>query len=336
MKAWVIEDFGDPDIFREVDISKPVVQPDHVLIRVVATSVNPVDCKIRSGVAKGISPDFPAVLHGDVAGVIEAVGDGVKDFKVGDEVYGCTGGVKGMGGALAEFMLADVRLIARKPNSLTMAEAAALPLVSITAWEGLIDRAKIQAGQKVLVYGATGGVGHIGVQLAKWSGAKVFALVSSDEKAAIAHQLGADVAIYYRDRSVEEFVAEHTDGQGFDVVFDTVGNDNLQNAFAAAKLNGTVVSIVSLSQQDLSLMHIKGLTLHLVYMLIPMLSNVNREHHHEILLKLAQLVDEGKVKPLLDDRNFSISQVASAHAHAESGKAIGKVVLTQHRKFPVG
>jgi NADPH:quinone reductase len=261
--------------------------------------------------------------------VIEAVGDGVRDFKVGDEVYGCTGGVKGMGGALAEYMLADVRLIAHKPNSLTMADAAALPLVSITAWEGLIDRAKIQAGQKVLIYGATGGVGHIGVQLAKWSGAKVFALVSSDEKAAIARQLGADVTINYRDRSVEEFVAEHTDGQGFDVVFDTVGNDNLQNAFAAAKLNGTVVSIVSLSQQDLSLMHIKGLTLHLVYMLIPMLSNVNREHHHEILSRLAQLVDEGKVKPLLDKLTFSIPQVASAHARAESGKAIGKVVLTQ-------
>jgi len=319
MKAWVIEDFGSPDIFREVDISKPVVQPDRVLIRVVATSVNPIDCKIRSGVAKGISPDFPAVLHGDVAGVIEAV----------DEVYGCTGGVKGMGGALAEFMLADVKLIARKPNSLTMAEAAALPLVSITAWEGLIDRAKIQAGQKVLVYGATGGVGHIGVQLAKWSGAKVFALVSSDEKAAIARQLGADVTINYRNRTVEEFVAEHTDGQGFDVVFDTVGNDNLQNAFKSAKLNGTVVSIVSLSHQDLSLMHIKGLTLHLVYMLIPMLSDVGREHHHEILSRLAQLVDEGKVKPLLDELTFSIPQVASAHAYAESGKAIGKVILTQ-------
>ena len=117
-----------------------------------------------------------------MAGVIEAVGDKVNNFKVGDEVYACAGGVKGTSGALAEYMLADANLVAHKPKSLTMVEASALPLVSITAWEGLIDRAKIQSGQKVLVYGGTGGVGHIGVQLAKWMGARVYATVSSDEK----------------------------------------------------------------------------------------------------------------------------------------------------------
>jgi NADPH:quinone reductase len=244
-------------------------------------------------------------------------------------VYACAGGVKGTSGALAQYMLADVRLVAHKPKSLTMAEAAALPLVSITAWEGLIDRAKVQPGQKVLVYGATGGVGHIGVQLAKWAGATVYALVSSDQKAAIAHRLGADITINYCHQPVEEFVAEHTNGQGFDVVFDTVGDDNLQNAFKAAKLNGTVVSIVSLSQQDLTLLHAKGLTLHLVFMLIPMLFNVDRARHGEILSKLAQITDEGKIRPLLDSKTFSMSEIASAHRHAESGQAIGKVVLTQ-------
>jgi NADPH:quinone reductase len=230
---------------------------------------------------------------------------------------------------LAEYMLADARLVAHKPKLLTMAEAAALPLVSITAWEGLIDRAKVHPGQKVLVYGATGGVGHIGVQLAKWAGATVYALVSSDEKAAIIHRLGADITINYRQQPVEEFVAEHTDGQGFDVVFDTVGNDNLQNAFKAAKLNGTVVSIVSLSQQDLTLLHAKGLTLHLVFMLIPMLFGVDRAHHGKILSKLAQIVDEGRVRPLLDSKTFNMTEIASAHRHAESDQAIGKVVLTQ-------
>ncbi|NJO72960.1 MAG: zinc-dependent alcohol dehydrogenase family protein [Leptolyngbyaceae cyanobacterium RM1_406_9] len=329
MKALVIEQFGNSSVFKETDLKTPDVLPNHVLIQVAATSVNPVDYKIRQGVAVDIAPSFPAVLHGDMAGTIAAVGAGVDWFHIGDEVYACAGGVKGMGGALAEYMLADARLIAHKPKSLTMAEAAALPLVSITAWEGLIDRAKIQPGQKVLVYGATGGVGHIGVQLAKWAGAKVYALVSNDEKAAIAHRLGADIIINYRKQPVEEFVAEHTDGQGFDVVFDTVGNDNLQNAFKAAKLNGTVVSIVSLSQQDLTLLHAKGLTLHLVFMLIPMLFNVNRIHHREILLKLAQIVDEGKIRPLLDPKTFSMAEIADAHQHAESGQAIGKVVLTQ-------
>ena len=224
------------------------------------------DYKIRQGAIPDIAPTFPAVLHGDVAGVVEAIGVGVTQFQPGDQVYACAGGVKGLGGALSEYLLADVNLVAHKPTSVTMIEAAALPLVSITAWEGLIDRAKIQPGQRVLVYGATGGVGHIGVQLAKWSGATVYALVSSEEKGAIARQLGADFTINYRQQPVEEFVAEYTDGQGFDVVFDTVGNANLQEAFKAAKLNGTVASTVSLSTQDLTLLHAKGLTLHLVYM----------------------------------------------------------------------
>lgn len=329
MKAQVIEQFGDSSVFKEIDLPKPKVLPGHVLIRVAATSVNPVDFKIRGGVVKDISPDFPAVLHGDVAGVIEAVGEGVDTFKPDDEVYACAGGVKGLGGALAEFLLADAALVARKPLSLSMREAAALPLVSITAWEGLIDRAKVQAGQNLLVYGATGGVSHIGIQLAKWAGAKVFATASSEEKMAIARQLGADVAINYRKQTVEEYVEEYTDGKGFDVVFDTVGNDNLQTAFKASALNGTVVSTVSLSTQDLSLLHAKGLTLHLVFMLIPMLYGIGQEHHGEILSKLAQLVDEGKVRPLLDSKSFSFSKVAEAHYHAESGQAIGKVILEQ-------
>ncbi|MBD2777846.1 zinc-dependent alcohol dehydrogenase family protein [Iningainema tapete] len=329
MKALVIEQFGDPNTFRETNLPTPEVLPNHVLIRVAATSVNPVDYKIRQGVVADIAPSFPAVLHGDVAGTIAVVGAGVNQFNAGDEVYACAGGIKGMGGALAEYMLADAHLVAHKPKSLTMAEAAALPLVSITAWFGLIDRAQVQPGQKVLVYGATGGVGHMVVQLAKWAEAEVYALVSSDEKAAIARHLGADITINYRQQPVEEFVAEHTDGKGFDVVFDTVGDDNLQNAFKAAKLNGTVVSIVSLSQQDLTLLHAKGLTLHLVFMLIPMLFGEGRAHHGEILSKLAQIIDEGKIRPLLDSKTFSMTEIASAHQHAESGQAIGKVVLTQ-------
>ncbi len=313
MKAWVIEQFGNPDSFKEVNISLPELRPRHVLIQVKATSVNPVDYKIRQGAVPDISPEFPAILHGDVAGVVEAVGQDVQDLKIGDEVYGCAGGVKGMGGALAEFMLVDVNLIAKKPRSLSMRAAAALPLVSITAWEGLRDRARIQAGQTVLVHGGTGGVGHIGVQLAKIDGAKVFATVSSDAKAKLARTLGADVVINYHQQLVEEYVAEHTNNQGFDVVFDTVGNDNLQNAFKAAKLNGTVVSIVSLSSQDLTLLHAKGLTLHLVYMLVPMLFGVGRKRHGQILADLAQLVDEEKLRPLLDPKQFNFAEVAGSH-----------------------
>ncbi|MBF2089774.1 MAG: zinc-dependent alcohol dehydrogenase family protein [Synechococcales cyanobacterium K32_A2020_035] len=329
MKAIIIEQFGEPTVFQLAEVPTPELIPGHILIRVVATSINPVDTKIREGAVADIAPDFPAILHGDVAGVVEAVGDGVIQFQVGDEVYGCIGGVKGTAGALAEYVLADVDLVAHTPQSLTLTEAAALPLVSITAWEGLIDRAQVQPNQKVLVYGSTGGVGHIGVQLAKWAGAKVYALVSSEKKAKLACQLGADVTINYRQTPVEEFVAEHTDGRGFDVVFDTVGNDNLQNAFKAAKLNGTVVSLVSLSQQDLTLLHAKGLTLHLVYMLLPLLFGGDRAYHSKILTNITQLVDKGQVRPLIDAKSFSFGEIAAAHNYAGSGSAIGKVVLEQ-------
>ncbi|WP_036478373.1 zinc-dependent alcohol dehydrogenase family protein [Myxosarcina sp. GI1] len=328
MQAYIIEQFGDPDVFQARELPQPEVNLGQVLIRVMATSVNPVDCKIRSGKAPQIAPDFPAVLHGDVAGVIEAVGTDVTEFQPGDEVYGCAGGVKGYGGALAEFMVADVSLIARKPKSLNWQQAAALPLVSITAWEGLIDRAKVRPQQKVLVYGGTGGVGHLGVQLAKWAGATVYATVSDAEKAQLANQLGADYVINYRQQSVEAYIDEYTNGKGFDVVFDTVGNDHLSSAFQAAALNGTVVSTVARSSPDLSLLHAKGLTLHLVFMLIPMLHKLGKEHHGEILTQLVKAVDEGQVKPLVDRHTFTLAEVAAAHRLLESGKAIGKVTLT--------
>ena len=163
MEAMIIRQFGDPEVFEKASVARPQVYPGQVLIKVAATSVNPVDCKIRQGKLAAIAPELPAILHGDVAGVIEEVGENVKDFNVGDEVYACAGGVKGTGGALAEYILADADLVALKPDSLSFRQSAALPLVSITAWTALIDKASIKAGQKVLIHGATGGVSHIGI-----------------------------------------------------------------------------------------------------------------------------------------------------------------------------
>ncbi|MCB1811304.1 MAG: zinc-binding dehydrogenase, partial [Candidatus Competibacteraceae bacterium] len=167
-----------------------------------------------------------AVLHMDVAGTITAVADDVSSFRPGDQVYGCAGGLKtvageNLGGALAEFMLADANLIAHKPGNLSLPEAAALPLVTITAWEGLHLRAGLQAGQRVLIHAGTGGVGHIALQLAKQAGAQVYTTVSSQAKANLARQLGADVVINYRTTAVADYVAKHTAGAGFDLVMDT-------------------------------------------------------------------------------------------------------------------
>jgi len=328
MEAMVIRQFGDPGVFEKASVARPQIYPGQVLIRVAATSVNPVDCKIRQGKLAAIAPDFPAVLHGDVSGTIEEIGDNVEGFKIGDEVYACAGGVKGTGGALAEFILADAKSVALKPGKLDFRQAAALPLVGITAWTALIDKARVQSGQKVLIHGATGGVGHIGIQLAKAQGATVYATCSSENKAAIARDLGADHTINYRQMDVATYVDKFTEGKGFDVVFDTVGGDNIQKCFEAASLNGAVVSVSTRSSQDLSLMHSKGLSLHVVFMLIPLLYDTGREHHGEILKAMAKLADSAKLRPLIDGSTYSIEDVSAAHQLLESGQAVGKIVLT--------
>lgn len=327
MEAYVIRQFGDPSVFEKADIATPQPYPGQVLIEVKATSVNPLDCKIRQGKLAAIAPEFPAVLHGDVSGVIRNMGDKVAGFNIGDEVYACAGGVAGTGGALAKYILADADLVARKPKNISHREAAALPLVSITAWTALMDKAQVKPGQTVLVYGGTGGVGHIGIQLAKAAGATVYATCSSDSKAAIIKDFGADYAINYRDMDVDSYIDKFTEGKGFDVVFDTVGGDNLQNAFRAAALNGTVACVSTRTTQDLSLMHSKGLTLHVVFMLIPLLHNTGREHHGDILTQIARLVEDSRLQVLLDDSHFKLADVAKAHARLESGENTGKIVL---------
>ncbi|MFC5541649.1 MAG: zinc-dependent alcohol dehydrogenase family protein [Bacilli bacterium] len=328
MKAQVIQSFGNPSVFQIQDIPTPEVIPGHVLIEVKATSVNPIDTKVRSGFVSAVAPEFPAVLHGDVAGIVRAVGEGVSKFKVGDEVYGCAGGFKGTaGGALAEYMLADADLLAHKPKNLTMEEAAALPLVTITAWEALFTRGKLASGQNILIHAAAGGVGHVAIQLAKWAGAKVYTTASSNEKLEIGARLGADATINYREESVQDYVQKYTDGKGFDIVFDTVGGENLDRSFEAAAPLGTVLAIAARSTHDLSPLHSKGLTLHVVFMLLKILEKEWRKEYGEILEKVTAIVEEGKLRPLLDPNVFTFDEISKAHEHLESGKAIGKIVL---------
>lgn len=330
MKAQVIYSFGDPSVFDSIELPTPVLKPGHVLIKVYATSVNPIDCKVRSGAIPAIAPEFPAILHGDVAGIIESVGEGVTDFKKGDEVYGCAGGFRGPelgGGALAEFMLIDAKLIAKKPKSLSMHDAAALPLVCITAWMALFDRAKLSKDKNILIHGGVGGVGHIAVQLAKWCGSKVYATVRKNEDFPLAKSFGADEMINTQEEEVEKYKLRLTQDLGFENIFDTVGGANLDKSFAAASLNGTIVTIAARSTHDLTPLHTKGLSLHCVLMLLPLLTNKNREHYRYILEKITEIVDEGKLKPLIDSHKFRLDEVSKAHALLESGRARGKIVI---------
>ncbi|GAA4827624.1 zinc-dependent alcohol dehydrogenase family protein [Algivirga pacifica] len=326
MKAMVINKYGENAVFEAQEVNKPTPKQGHVLIKIAASSVNTVDTMIRkTGKDLPLSPDTPAILGMDFAGTIEEVGEGVEGFAVGDEVYGCAGGLADLPGTLAEYMAADHRLIAHKPKNLSMREAAALPLVGITAYEGLI-RANIQKGQKVLVHGGSGGVGHVALQLAKYFGAEVYSTGGGEKQLQLIEKLGA-TPINYKTEAVEAYVEKYTDGAGFDIVYDSVGAGNLINSFNATALNGHVATTVTLCELDLSIAHFKGLSLHVVFMLIPMLHNIYREQHGEILKSMAQIIEAGHLTPVLDEQHFSLEEAGAAHARLESGKAMGKVVI---------
>ena len=326
MKAMTIREYGENAKFESSEVAKPKTASGQVLVKIVASSVNTVDTMIKNmGRDLPFSPASPAILGMDLAGTIEEVGADVSGFQVGDEVYGCVGGLAELQGTLADYVAADVRLLAKKPKNLSMKEAAALPLVGITAYEGL-KRANVGNGQKVLVHGGTGGVGHVAVQLAKYFGAEVYSTVSGVKQADIVKSYGAE-PINYRTEQVEDYVKKHTNGVGFDVVFDSVGGPNMLKSFEAATLNGHVASTVSLCEIDLSTVHFKGLSLHVVFMLIPMLHDFKREQHSEILNDITKIAEAGGLKPLLDEQEFSIDNVGEAYAKLEAKKAIGKIVV---------
>ncbi|WP_153447756.1 zinc-dependent alcohol dehydrogenase family protein [Vibrio algicola] len=327
MKATVIGTFGKTDVFKTVELSKPEVKAGHVVVKVAASSVNTIDMMIRDmGEALPFHPQLPGILGMDFAGIVDAVGEGVTDYTVGDEVYGCAGGLGDLQGSLAEYMLADINLIAHKPDNISMREAAALPLVGITAYEGLV-RAGITAGQKVLVHGGAGGVGHVAIQLARHFGSEVFATGAAGEQTDLISKLGA-TAIDFKSESVADYVEKYTSGAGFDVIFDSVGGTNLNNSIEAAKLNGQIATTLSMHEQDLTMLHMKGLSLHVVFMLLPMIYNVGRAEHGKILKAMAKIVEAGELQPVLDAKEFALADAGKAHDRLASGQAIGKVVVS--------
>jgi NADPH:quinone reductase-like Zn-dependent oxidoreductase len=322
MKTYVVEVANGP--FREVDARKPEPGLGQVLVRICASGVNPLDTKIRAGEARHAKQPLPAVLGLDMAGIVESAGAGVTSFQPGDEVFGMVGGVGGLQGTLAEFVAVDVGLLAPKPKVLTMRQVAALPLATITAWEGLVDRASVHVGQTVLVHAGAGGVGYAAVQIALALGAKVFATVSSDKRG-ILEALG--VIAIDRNAPVEEYVAEHTGGEGFDIVYDTLGGQVLDASFVAAKrYTGHVVSCLGWGTHSLAPLSFRAATYSGVFTLMPLLTGLHRAHHGEILRQAGMLAEQHQLKPLLAERRFGLDEIADAYDMvAKSSK--GKVVI---------
>ncbi|MFF9019504.1 NADP-dependent oxidoreductase [Streptomyces eurythermus] len=331
MKAFVIERYGDKGGGRITETPDPQVGADDVLVRVHAASVNPLDFRIRDGDLKMILPyRLPLVLGNDLAGVVVQVGAAVTRFAVGDEVFARPD--KDRIGTFAELIAVHQDDLAPKPAALTMAEAASLPLVTLTSWQALVEKAQVRPGQKVLIHAGSGGVGTIALQLARRLGAHV-ATTASAANAALVEELGADVVIDYRTQDFEEVL------DGYDVVLDTLGGETLAKSLRVLKPGGKVISIAGppdadfarelganlVLRQAMNALSLKtrrrarrqGVTYSFLFM----------KASGDQLRELTRLIDAGEIRPVVD-RVFPFDRTREAMEHAEQGRAkAGKVVV---------
>lgn len=308
-----------------VTLPRPVPGPGQVLVHIQASGVNPLDLKIRAGEAAHARHPFPAILGIDMAGTVEATGADVARLQPGDQVYGMVGGVGGHQGTLAEYAAVDADLLAPKPANLDMRAAAALPLIFITAWEGLVDRAQVRPGERVLILGGAGGVGHMAVQLSKAKGAHVFATESAERR----HLVERHGAVFIdRALSPEEILSTYTDGEGFDVVYDTAGGPSLDTAFRTVRTyTGRVVSCLGWGTHALAPLSFRAASYAGVFTLLPLLTGKGRAHHGEILAEAAALAESGRLTPHLDPQRYSFGSADAAHETIRQRRANGKVVI---------
>ena len=330
MKAMLMTAPGGPEVLQIAELPLPELpSPAHLRVRLKAAGVNPIDTKLRKN-GTYFPNRLPTVLGCDGAGVVESVGDGVSRFKPGDEVYFFNGGIGGEQGTYAEYAVVHEDFAAAKPKNLSMIEAAAVPLVLITAWEALHDRALLKAGQTVLIPAAAGGVGHVAVQLAREMGVRVAATVSSEEKAAWVKKLGAEKIIRYTQEDFVQAALDWTDGQGVDAVFDTVGGDTFCRSFAAAKLYGKIVTLLQTEcgAAQMKLARLRSQSIHFELMLGPAYFGAHQARiaQTRILEAGKQLFEAGKLK-IEVSKTFPLDQAAAAHRLIEEGHTAGKIVL---------
>ena len=329
MKAIRIHRPGGPEVLQLDEVTTPELQNDgQVLVRIRAAGINPIDAKIRAAADRFPIP-LPATLGCDGAGIVEAVGNSVSRYKPGDEVYWCQVPFHRRQGSYAEYAVVDEYLLAPKPTNVDFAEAAAAPLVTITAWEALFDRACVGEGSTVLIQAGAGGVGHVAIQLAKKAGASVITTVSSEEKAEFVRKLGADAVINYKQQDVTAAVLEWTDGMGVDVALDTVGGAVLNQCFPCVRLYGDVVTILQPdANTDWSVARKYNQRTSLELMLSPTMLERPSElaRQGKILRDCAELMEQGKLQ-LTVAKRFPLAKAAEAQTYLMDATPIGKVVL---------
>src|SRR6266404_6043915 len=306
MKAVVIHEYGNPEVLKYEDIPRSEPNDDQLLIRVIAAGVNPVDGMIRSGMLdKEGRRTFPIILGGDVAGVVEKVGSKITKFKAGDPVFAYVS--LDNSGGYAQYALVTEREAAPKPRSLIYVEAAAVPIVALTAWQALIDTAKLKAGQTVLIHGGSGGVGSFAIQIAKAHGAKVIATASTANQQLL-KQLGAGVAIDYTKQNFENIAKD------VDVVLDSIGKDTLARSYGVVKKGGIIVSLVARpDQSELDKRGIRG-------------ASLGVEPNSDELAEIGKLIDEKKINVIVS-QTFPLSEARKAQEQVATGHTRGKIVL---------
>ena len=330
MKAILTTAPGGPEVLQLSDLPVPELpSPHHIRVKVHAAGVNPIDTKLRT---KPIyhPHKLPAILGCDGAGVVETTGSAVTRFKAGDEVYYCNGGIGDEPGSYAEYATLHQDYCARKPASIDMVHAAALPLVFITNWEALADRAHLAAGQSVLIHAGAGGVGHVAIQLARHLDARVAVTVSDEKKAEFCRGLGAEKIIRYKSQDFVQETLDWTGGKGVDVVYDTVGGETFLRSLAAARVGGKVTSLLStpMSLADTQLARLRNLSICYELMLTPQTMGLNNDRiaQRKLLELCASLVDAGQLKVHVS-HVLPLDQVAEAHRLIEQGGTIGKIVI---------
>lgn len=304
MKAVVFAAYASP--VEIADVSTPELAPDSVLIDVHAASLNPIDNLVRAGYLKDMIPlTFPHVMGYDVSGVITDIGADVTGFKVGDAVFARAH--QEDAGALAEVARVKASALALKPASISHTEAASIPLTGLTAWQALLDKAKLKDGQKVLIHAGSGGVGTLAIQIAKNLGAFVATTVSA-RNADLVTSLGADVVIDYKKQDFTDIITD------YDVVFDMSGGEVMQNSFKVLKKGGHLVSIKGQDTDDLAAKY--GVSFDWFFM----------EPNGVQLTKLAEMITKGTLKPVIDS-TFAFADAAKAYDKLDEGHAVGKIVI---------
>jgi NADPH2:quinone reductase len=330
MQAIVMTQPGGPEVLELHSLPLPELpSTQQVRVRLHAAGVNPVDTKLR---ANGTYyPDkLPTILGCDGAGVVEAVGDQVTRFQPGDKVYFCSGGIGGEPGNYATYNTVHEDYLARMPANLDFTAAAAVPLVLITAWEALYDRVHIQPAERVLIHAAAGGVGHVAVQLARHTLARVAATVGDADKAAFVRALGAERVIEYKKEDFVQATLDWTGGAGVDMTFDTVGGDTFCKSFAATRVYGQVVTLLQTAcdANAMKTARTRNQGIHYELMLTPMFLGLHAAcvHQREILEEGARLIEAGKLNVRVSDV-LPLAQAAEAHRRIGAGHTTGKIVL---------